>query len=396
MQILRKKNISLFLFLFVNFIFSAKYLNRITPYYLLLSILITSIYFFVWHNKIIITQIIKPSDKMNYFVIIIFIIASFIVFKLIPAEKLNVDRWSVIISFWDNYFNNKYVYFAKSNLNNPPGPMPFYFILALPFYLIGELGYFSILGSFLFFLIIKYSKVSVPIQTITLLLLTTSTFFLWEVICRSNIFLNGVLVLMVINQLFQIKIFNLKNYIFIGTLIGLCLSTRNIFIIPFIIAFLFALNKKILSFKQIILIGSIAIFIFALTFLPFVWNHSSSFKKMNPFIIQSSSLMPFILTIPFILLGAFTGLLCKKMMDVYFYSGLILFLTIIGYFSYHIAIDGFCNTLFESTADISYFILCIPFSLFYLIQETKSTKLSCPKIAIHSTLLWTRIFAKRR
>ena len=372
MQKLNKKNISLFIFLFVNFIFSAKYLSRITPYYLLLTFLITFSYLFVWQNRNIINNTIKPSDKLNYFVIIIFISASFIVFKLIPAEKLNVDRWSVITSFWDNYFNNKYVYFAKSNLNNPPGPMPFYFILALPFYLIGELGYFSILGLILFFLLLKYSKVSLPIQTIVLLLLTSSVFFVWEVICRSNIFLNGVLVLIVINQLLQIKTFNLKNYIFIGTLIGLSISTRNVFIIPFIIAFLFGLNKKILSLKQTIIIVGISTIIFALTFLPFVWGHINDFKQMNPFIIQSSALMPFILTIPFILFGAFSSILCKNIMDVYYYSGLTLLLTIIGYFSYHILIDGFNNTFFESAADISYFILCVPFSLFYLIQEPKS------------------------
>lgn len=371
MQILGKKNISLFIFLFINFIFSVKYLSRITPFYLILSFFITFIYFSAWKNRTIITDKIRANNKINYIIIILFILSSIVIFKIIPAEKLNVDRWSVITSFWDNYFNNKYVYFAKSNLGNPPGPMPFYFILALPFYLIGELGYFSILGYISFFILLKYSKVSVAIQTIILLLLTTSIFFLWEVICRSNIFLNGVLVLAVINQLFQIKTFQLKNCLFVGTLIGLSISTRNVFIIPYIVVFLYALNKKILSFKQTALIGSISILIFALTFLPFVWNHSSDFKEMNPFVIQSSALMPFVLTIPFILFGIFSGFLCKTKNDVYYFSGAILFLTIIGYFSYHFIIDGLSNTFFGSTADISYFILCIPFSLFYLIQETK-------------------------
>lgn len=372
MQKLNKKNISLFIFLFVNFIFSAKYVSRITSYYLPLSFLITSIYFLVWQNRLVITKIIKPSTKLNYFIVILLIIASSIAFKLLPAEQLNVDRWSVITSFWDNYFNSKYVYFAKSNLNNPPGPMPFYFILALPFYFISELGYFSILGCILFFILLRYSKVALPIQTIVLLLLTSSVFFVWEVICRSNIFLNGVLVVMVIHQLFQIKTFTLKNYIFIGTLIGLSISTRNVFIIPFLIAFLFGLHKKIVTFKQTLVIVSLSTLIFALTFLPFVWNHSNDFKQMNPFLIQSSALMPFILTIPFLLFAAFSSILCKTIMDVYYYSGLTLLLTILGYFSYHIVIDGFNNTFFESAADISYFILCVPFSLFYLIQATTS------------------------
>lgn len=372
MQILGKKNISLFIFLFINFIFSVKYLSRITPFYLILSFFITLIYFSLWKNRTIITDKIRASNKINYIVIILFILSSIFILKTIPAEKLNVDRWSVITSFWDNYFNNKYVYFAKSNLGNPPGPMPFYFILALPFYFIGELGYFSIIGFLAFFFLLKHTKVSIQLQTISLLLMITSVFFLWEVICRSNIFLNGVLVLAVINQLFQIKTYNLKSYLFIGTLIGLSISTRNVFIIPYIIAFIFALNRNVFSFKQTAIIGMITITVFSLTFLPFVWNHTTDFKEMNPFIIQSSALMPFILTVPFILFGVLTGFICKTKMDVFYYSGLTLLLTIIGYFVYHFIIEGFNNTFFNSTADISYFILCAPFALFYLIKETNS------------------------
>jgi hypothetical protein len=132
------------------------------------------------------------------------------------------------------------------------------------------------------------------------------------------------------------------------------------------------LNRNIISFKQTAIIGIITITVFSLTFLPFVWNHINDFKEMNPFIIQSSALMPFILTVPFILIGASTGFICKTKMDVIYYSGLTLFLTIIGYFMYHFIIDGFNNSFFNSAADISYFILCTPFALFYLIKETKS------------------------
>lgn len=371
MRLLDKKNTSLLIFLFINFIFTAKYLSRICSFYLIISFLITLIYFFIWKYRTNITTRIKPSNKLNYFVLFFFIIIYVIILKIIPTEKINVDRWSVISSFWDNYFNNKYVYFAKSNMGNPPGPMPFYFILALPFYLIGELGYFSILGCISFFVLIRKAKVSIANQTITLILITSSVCFLWEVICRSNIFFNGVLILIVINQFFQIKTFTLRSCIFIGTIIGLSISTRNVFIIPYMISFIFLLNNKIVTFKKIVTIVSISIFFFALTFLPFIWNHSIEFNEMNPFIIQSSALMPFALTIPFILIGVFAGFLCKTNNDVYYFSGAILFLTIIGYFIYHFTIDGFNNTFFGSTADISYFILSIPFSLFYLIRETK-------------------------
>ena len=134
-----KQNISLLLFLFVNFIFSVKYLSRVTNYYLIISILIIVIYFFLWKFRGVLDRFLPYLGKANIFILLAFIITSVLVFNKIHVESLKVDRWSVITSFWDNYLNGKYVYFAKSNMGNPPGPMPFYFILALPFYLLGAL-----------------------------------------------------------------------------------------------------------------------------------------------------------------------------------------------------------------------------------------------------------------
>ena len=107
---------------------------------------------------------------------------------------MHVDRWSVIASFWDNYFNGKYVYFAQSFDGNYPGPMPFYFILALPFYIIGELGIFSVLGIFVFMFLMKNKKNS-NITSMYFILTASSIFYIWEVCSRSNIFINGVLIL---------------------------------------------------------------------------------------------------------------------------------------------------------------------------------------------------------
>ena len=139
----------------------------------------------------------KYLGKFNLLLLLLFFVVFYFAFQKIPVETLKVDRWSVISSFWDNYFGNKYVYFAKSNMNNPPGPMPFYFILALPFYIIGELGYFSILGIVLFFGLLNYKKLNTNLQTTALLLVCSSIFYLHEVICRSNIFLNSTIVLFV-------------------------------------------------------------------------------------------------------------------------------------------------------------------------------------------------------
>ena len=360
-----KKNVSLLIFFFVNFIFLVKYLSRATNYYLIVSLSVTLFYFIIWKYRNILGKIPINLSKLNLILLTAFILGSFFVFKKVAVETLNVDRWSVITSFWDSYFNNQYVYFAKSNVGNPPGPMPFYFMLALPFYFIGELGWFSVMGIILFFVFLRYSKTSKLNSTTGLLLILSSVFYLWEVVSRSNVFLNSSLILFVLYYYLKIKKFNIKNLIFAGLLIGLSISTRNVQVIPFVIAFIYQLKNNLIKPKQFLLLGLISILTFIITFLPFVYNHFDDFKIMNPFLIQSTALVPFEYTLLFIIMAFTTGLFCKSIKDIYFFSGLILFISIIIYFLYHINLVGFQNTFFGSYADISYFILCIPFCLYY-------------------------------
>lgn len=368
-----KKNVSLFIFLFVNFLFSVKYISRVTNYYLIISFLISLIYFFIWRYKRVLERFPISLSKLNFLILSIFVLGCYSAFNKIPVETLNVDRWSVITSFWDSYFNNQYVYFAKSNVGNPPGPMPFYFLLALPFYFIGELGWFSVMGVILFFIFLNYSKTSKLNITTTLILLLSSVFYLWEVVSRSNIFLNSTLVLAVLYYYLNINKLDLKNLILTGILIGLSISTRNVLVIPFIVTFVFQLKNGLITFKQLVRLGFISVLLFIFTFIPFIYNHIEGFKIMNPFIIQSSALVPFKYTVLFMFLGVLSGFICKSFSDVYFFSGLILFISITIYFIYHINLVGFNKTFFENDADISYFILCVPYCIFYLFNDQKTT-----------------------
>lgn len=369
---LNKKNVSLFIFLVVSFLFSAKYLYRVTPFAGIISLVITLLYLLLWNKRNHLFPNKEIAKKIVIAALIIFVGGSFYVFKKIPVETLNVDRWSVITSFWDSFFNGEYVYFAKSNMSNYPGPMPFYFIMALPFYFISELGYFSILGVLVFYFLIEKTIRNRTLKSITIILILMNIPYLWEVACRSNIFLNGTLVLGVLILFVKQKEFNYKNSLAIGILIGLVLSTRNVFVIPFIIAFVYCLKTKKITIRQTVIIGAITVLTFCLTFLPFVWNYFAEFKTMNPFIIQSDVLIPFQYTLLFILASFVAGFYCKNDNEIYFYSSLILFNSILIYFLYWIMLRGFEETFTKSAADISYFILCLPFALYHLLKETEN------------------------
>lgn len=158
--------------------------------------------------------------------------------------------------------------------------MPFYFILALPFYLIGELGFLSLLGILVFYGLIKYMKVASPYPVLFILLITTSPFYLWEVLVRSNIFLNAILIACSIVLFFRIKNYaSLKNQLFIGGIIGLLLSTRNVFALCYIIFFLHTIRTGQLSLQSAIKIGGISILVLSLHFYLLWWDSGMIFCR---------------------------------------------------------------------------------------------------------------------
>lgn len=374
-MLLSKNNIAISLFIFINALFLLKYSERVTSYNELLTLAFIGVFigFFYWKDTILL----KIKFAYGFIGSVIFIFLFGIAFTYINVESLMVDRWSVISSFWDNYFQGEYVYFAKSHRDNPPGPMPFYYMLALPFYLIGELGYFSLLAIPALWIVSKYLKFNKEVMQFGLFLLITSFFYLWEVTVRSNIMINGLLILFSLMYCLKREKWSLKELIIAGIMVGLFLSTRNVFVIPYVILFLYLLKNGNLSFIKLIQLGCVAIVTFALTFLPFIYNYWDSFLIMNPFVIQGSFLIPFHYTVGFVLLAFLFPFLCKSKEDVFFYSGVNLFITITIYFIYHIIHSGFQSAFYESIVDISYFILCIPFFLIYfLIQENEKSEQS--------------------
>ncbi|MDK2773252.1 MAG: hypothetical protein KYX68_13675, partial [Flavobacterium sp.] len=168
-------------------------------------------------------------------------IISLIVANKIPLENLKIDRWSVTSSFWDNYFKDLYVYNAKSFDGNNPGPMPFYFIIMLPFYFLKEYSYITVIAIFLLYSKIRKSKE----RELFTILVISSVYIYYEIIARSNIFFNSTLILISLFYFFNKN----KSIVLNGIIFGLLLSTRNVFVIVYGITFLFSLKKDIQSFK---------------------------------------------------------------------------------------------------------------------------------------------------
>lgn len=357
-----KTALSFSFLLLINLLFAIKYAERITGWYPAVAVAVVALqagFYYGRHRMASILEHLKIGPALYP---VGFMVAAAGLFTLIGKETLAVDRWSVIESFWDMHFAGGYAYDARSFDNNPPGPMPFYFILNLPFHLMGETGWFALVGVVLLFFMLRGRG----LRHMVFLQLALGAWLWWEIASRSNVFTNGVLVLGAMVFFFRYYNKTAVQSLLFGCLFGLVLSTRSVFLIPLLCMGIFAWKNGRLDFCQVLLMAFSALLVFAATFLPFVSGHWDRFGEANPFIVQSTFLLPFGYTVFFVLMAAVAGWLCKNEDDVFFSSGLLLFATILCYLSYTVWRVGFSEAFFGSAADISYFILCIPFALWYV------------------------------
>jgi hypothetical protein len=181
---------------------------------------------------------------------------------------------------------------------------------------------------------------------------------------------------------------NRNSIIIIGILLGLTLSMRNIFILPYMIMFFYSAKQYRIQVSELLLIWLIMALTVAISFIPIIfhiqeltfpfipWNihfityflymefdihFYNEFFSLNPFIIQSTVLIPFYMVSILFLISVFLFVYCESDSDVYFYGGIMLFATIIVHFAYHTLMTDFSTAFWNSRADISYFIFCIPF-----------------------------------
>ena len=121
-----------------------------------------------------------------------------IVCRVLARQSRNPARrpWSVIKSFLDNLFAGKYPYDAISFMGNSPGPFPFYYVIALPFYLVNEIGLLTLAAIVAFCAFLNRRTADNSVFFMQTILLVASPALAWEIIARSTIFFNFSLVIL--------------------------------------------------------------------------------------------------------------------------------------------------------------------------------------------------------
>lgn len=288
-----------------------------------------------------------------------------ILMNRIPVET-RVGRLPALEQWLENLLNQKFPYNAPSL----PSGFPFLFFLAMPFYFLGDLGYLEIVGFFGFWFTLILVTKSIKLIVFRLALLLLLPMFYYEILTRSELFTNMVLVIIAIflSEKFlkpdQIDV----KFISIAILFGLLLSTRLVVGLVYVIYILYVFKHHLL---RGVIFSGIIFLTFILTLLPFVIWNSESFFQQGPFAIQSSY-MPTVGMIVFALLTIYVGWNVKCLHHVFFSAGATLFAIVLFSLLRMVKMVGFDQAIFASKFDISYFIFCVPFFIFSINSFTEN------------------------
>jgi hypothetical protein len=354
-------SIPLSIFCIVNLLFIVKYGLRAG---LLPTIALCLVYAaFCFAAVFYITKIPgRMVTKRNTVIIAgIAVLASLVVFMLVKVESLRVDRWSVISSFIENLLAGKYPYAARSVNGNPPGPLPFYFVAALPFYLLGEIGLLTLAALAAFIAFLKSRADDDRIFFLQTVLLVTSPAIAWEITARSTIFFNFCLVILYVFWLQSIVTGRKgRAWLILAGLAGGCvLSTRMIAVVPLagFLSMVFFRKKDVHGFLDTCFAMATG---FCLTLAPLLFYGWDSFALDNPIALQAYFL-PMPAALFFVLVSFAAGFFLKDFMGWLQFSGIFVFGVIATSMVLQICKVGWYKVWYLSEFDISYFIFCIPF-----------------------------------
>jgi len=299
----------------------------------------------------------------------------------IDRWSVKVDRWSALAFWSENLKNGRFPYGTPTHLGGYATPLPIWQLFHFPFYLMGDTAYGQWFCLFIFFAALFHWRTKMNVGGI-IILLALSPGFWWEIAVRSDLLCNMLLLFVFLTAQFYNPAFWNKHKILTAAITGLFLCTKMFVAIPLFLYFF----PKFITFtgKEKAGFAITAIACFIVPFLPFLFGEAGILEhpEYNPLIMQMSqgnnlhniqnNFWLFAVTkiiLPGILLLC-ASFMWNRMRDLYFLSGLFLFVLVL-LVGIRIGMeDGWSSAIFDPHFDKSYFNVCLPFFLFF-IHETK-------------------------
>ncbi|MFC1728890.1 hypothetical protein ACFL6I_01015 [candidate division KSB1 bacterium] len=348
------------LYIFINSLFVLKYTARITGYAPFAALLYAS-----GAAVLLILCAHYYRDRMNtelrygsYIAVIVFLAALLLVLmKQVDPAGIQVGRYPALTEWIGDMLDGRYPY--TSDLR--PSGFPFLFVLALPFYALGDVGLLQICSFLLFGLLVFTRYPRHPGQRYkTIVLLTASPVFLYEVVVRSELFSNMAFVLLYLVLCERyLRSVNRPPLLVLGLAGGLMMSTRGIVFIIFLIYFGFCFKSAVRD--GLMFAGSLAAG-FAITVLPFLIWDARHFLTQGPFSVQAAYAAPWLLIL--VTAGSAAAVLFVKTVHGVYRSILVcLFGAVFVSLCVSVLREGFNASVMQSGFDISYFAFSLPFVL---------------------------------
>ncbi|RPI68885.1 MAG: hypothetical protein EHM47_13995 [Ignavibacteriales bacterium] len=249
------------------------------------------------------------------------------------------------------------------NSPHTPSSYPVIFLFAYPFYLIGNTGLLEFMGIVIFFMILFKQKDTTRGILVKILMFVTSIVIYYEIVTRSELFFNMMLIAGVVYFCEKFLKENKINSLFILSAIftGCILCTRSVTALLFTIYFL---SRFRFHFKHLIVFTAISVAVFIAFLLPFYLWDRISFIQNGPFAVQTySSNLPLLFILLLFFAAIYSGWIISYLQEFFFSGGVILFFAAAVSFLFRVSETGFTEALFNDGYDIAYFIFCVPMLL---------------------------------
>jgi hypothetical protein len=287
----------------------------------------------------------------------------------IDPYSVQVDRWSALHFPIQNLLDGIYPYTASTHLGGNASPFPVWQLLHVPFYLLGNVG-LSFFAAVILFLWSCWKVRGRDKTLIVSLLLCLSVAVWYEVLVRSDLITNMLLVASIFNLFSrnpsQQRIE--RHRWWIACLVGLLASTRVIVLIPITVLLLPYFVK--MNWRNQLGVSLLAIIVFALTFVPFaIWDWQEFYYfQNNPWRLQTSqgNLSDFLLFVP---LTVFLAMTHKGIAFRYCRNSALMLVTFVVVTFVHNMYLSENFDLFSSAYDITYLSTALPFCMLGIAEK---------------------------
>lgn len=298
--------------------------------------------------------------------VIIFSVFMWVLQQRISPESLVVDRWEALQTGSKAILSGEYPYDIILSRGNESSNLPVLILFGIPFYLLfGNVVYLQNFCFLLFvFILLKFFK-NYKQRLLALLLLVFSPSYLYELYTKGDLFSNFTILLGFILLIWKYLNQDPKRYSgFIAAISAMLLLTRLPVVFPLVVLLL--KNFIVSPLRTKIIFASI-FFITLTSILLLFFLPASSWEIIvgnNPFRLQNKQ--PLWISFLVLLIAVFCSFKVKTLVDVIFWSGTLLFLTLVLAILVRILNFGFDKTLYGSYFDISHFTIVIPFVILSL------------------------------